>query len=143
MSERYFDELEVRDPDEREADLFQRLPDQIARAVEFAAGWAGHLGKIEPGAVRDRAALARLPVLRKSELMSAQRDEPPFGGFAAGKVSQMNRIFMSPGPIWEPQGEGADHRAGSSSTTAPARQAARCFPPASGTRKCRWRRSRR
>jgi phenylacetate-CoA ligase len=108
MSERYFDELEVRDPDEREADLFQRLPDQIARAVEFAAGWAGHLGKIEPGAVRDRAALARLPVLRKSELMSAQRDEPPFGGFAAGKVSQMNRIFMSPGPIWEPQGEGAD-----------------------------------
>ncbi|WP_306027902.1 phenylacetate--CoA ligase family protein [Stappia sp. MMSF_3263] len=108
MSAEHFDTLEIRDPDERDADLFARLPGQIAHAMANAPGWAAHLSGVDAAAVTDRAALARLPVLRKPELMAAQAGNPPFGGFAAAPVSAMGRIFMSPGPIWEPQGEGAD-----------------------------------
>lgn len=108
MSERYFDELETRDPAEREADLFARLPDQIAHAMAAAPGWARHLEGVDPAAVTSREALASLPVMRKSALLEAQGAAPPFGGLAAGPIQAMNRIFMSPGPIWEPQGEGRD-----------------------------------
>lgn len=108
MSAEHFDTLEIRDPDERDADLFARLSDQIGHAIANAPGWAAHLAGVDPAEVVDRAALARLPVLRKPDLMAAQAATPPFGGFAAAPVSAMGRIFMSPGPIWEPQGEGAD-----------------------------------
>lgn len=47
-------------------------------------------------------------MLRKSDLLAAQEAEPPLGGFAAGDFSTYKRIFMSPGPIWEPQGPEAD-----------------------------------
>jgi phenylacetate-CoA ligase len=108
MSEHHFDRLEGQDPDRREADLFARLPGQISHAMTNAPGWAAHLAGVDPQAVCDRAALASLPVLRKPDLMAAQEKAPPFGGFAAGDATSFARIFMSPGPIWEPQGEGDD-----------------------------------
>ncbi|GGF04800.1 AMP-binding protein [Stappia taiwanensis] len=108
MSAEHFDQLEIQDPDAREADLFARLPAQIAYAKDNAPGWAAHLAGIDAEAVSSREALAALPVLRKPELMAAQVQNPPFGGFAAGDPSAFGRIFMSPGPVWEPQGEGTD-----------------------------------
>ena len=111
MSE-FFDAAEVRDPAEREADLFVRLPAFIAGAMAKAPGWAAFLDGLDPATVTDRAALARLPVLRKSVLMAAQKALPPFGGFVAGAPGAFGRVFMSPGPIWEPQGAGADPWAG-------------------------------
>lgn len=104
MSAEHFDSLEIREPGERDADLFARLPGLVAHAMAQAPGWARHLEGCTPAALVDRAALARLPVLRKADLMAAQAAHPPFGGFAAAPVSAMGRIFMSPGPIWEPQG---------------------------------------
>ncbi len=104
----YFDELETRDPGEREAALFRRLPGAVAHAMEAAPGWAAFLQGIDPARIVDRAALAELPVLRKSALMAAQKADPPFGGFIAGAPGDYGRVFMSPGPIWEPQGAGPD-----------------------------------
>ncbi|WP_186397887.1 phenylacetate--CoA ligase family protein [Stappia sp. P2PMeth1] len=104
MSAEHFDSLEIREPGERDADLFARLPGLVAHAMAQAPGWARHLEGCTPTALVDRAALARLPVLRKADLMAAQAANPPFGGFATAPVSAMGRIFMSPGPIWEPQG---------------------------------------
>ncbi|SFK54634.1 phenylacetate-CoA ligase [Pseudovibrio ascidiaceicola] len=108
MGHQYFDELEIRSPEEREADLMARLPGQIAMAKSEASGWAKHLADVDPAEVTSREALAKLPVLRKSDLLAAQAEEPPLGGFAAGDFSTYKRIFMSPGPIWEPQGSEAD-----------------------------------
>ncbi|SDU36282.1 phenylacetate--CoA ligase family protein [Stappia sp. ES.058] len=108
MSNHHFDRLEGQDPDQREAGLFARLPGQISHAMTNAPAWADYLAGVAPDAIRDRAALADLPVLRKADLMAAQEKTPPFGGFAAGDASSFGRIFMSPGPIWEPQGEGDD-----------------------------------
>ena len=66
----HYDKLETRDPEERERDLLGRLPDLIALALS-APGWAEQLAGVDPNAVTSRAALAKLPVLRKSDLAGA------------------------------------------------------------------------
>jgi len=104
----YFDERDLQDPATREKNLFARLPALIARAKEGGAGWAAHLADIDPAVITDRSALAQLPVLRKNVLQAAQKANPPFGGFAIGEPKDFGRVFMSPGPIWEPQGLGID-----------------------------------
>jgi len=103
----HYDTLETRDPDDRERDFFVRLPDFIALAVS-APGWAKRLAGIEPYEVNSRAALARLPVLRKSDLVALQKEHPPFGGFNVTPPGRMRRLLVSPGPIFEPEGEGED-----------------------------------
>src|SRR6476660_5471368 len=104
----HFDSLETRDPAAREKDLFARLPAQIARAMS-APGCAKHLAGIEAKSVTDRAALAQLPLLRKSALLGLQKETPPFGGFNVTPPGKSKRLFMSPGPIFEPEGHGGDY----------------------------------
>ncbi|MFP1632172.1 phenylacetate--CoA ligase family protein [Zhengella sp. ZM62] len=104
----FFDGLETRDPAEREAALFATLPEFLARAMAAVPALARWLDGVDPAAVTSREALARLPVLRKSELLEMQRAEPPFGGFANMEALKGNRVFMSPGPLYEPQGIGPD-----------------------------------
>ena len=99
----HFDELETRDPKERESDLFGRLPGFLAQAASRAPGLAKWLEGVPLEAVNSPAALAALPVLRKSELMELQAGSPPFGGFADESALGGRRVFLSPGPIWEPE----------------------------------------
>src|SRR5580704_8568739 len=106
MTEHY-DALETRDPAEREADLFARLPDVLRKAMA-APAYAERLGGFDPATITSRAALARLPVLRKSELPALHRASPPFGGFVAGRPGTFGRLFTSPGPIFEPEPAHAD-----------------------------------
>ncbi len=108
MSDKMFDAREQVTPDQREAELFAKLPEFLAYAASAAAGWAEHLTGYELASVTDRSALARLPVLRKADLMQKQKELPPFGGFLAGGLEGVERVFMSPGPIWEPQAAGDD-----------------------------------
>src|SRR5712692_5410459 len=107
MRDNHYDELETRDLDERERDLFGRLPDLIALALS-APGWSKQLNGIDPNAVTSRASLAKLPVLRKSDLGERQRAHPPFGGFNVTPPGRARRLLMSPGPIFEPEGMGTD-----------------------------------
>ena len=100
-----FDALERRDPATRLAEEGAALSATLAHAVAHAPGMAAHLGDVDPASVTDRAALARLPVLRKSDLGAAQKAAPPFGGFAAGRT---RHAFQSPGPIYEPGGVEGD-----------------------------------
>ena len=104
----FFDDLESRPPEAREAELFSRLPGFLARAVDVAPGLARWLGGADLASLTSRAALGRLPVLRKAELMEMQAQNPPFGGFADPAQLGGGRIFMSPGPIWEPMGLAVD-----------------------------------
>ena len=104
----FFDELETLDHDQREEGLFSRLPAHLESAVKVAPGLARHLDGHDLSKVNSREALANLPVLRKAELMDAQTANPPFGGFANQDTLKGNRVFLSPGPIWEPQGLGVD-----------------------------------
>jgi phenylacetate-CoA ligase len=104
----FFDDLESRPHADREADLFRRLPGFLAKAARAAPGLGRWLDGHDLKTVNSREALARLPVLRKPELMEMQRADPPFGGFANPAALRGGRAFMSPGPIWEPQGLAAD-----------------------------------
>jgi phenylacetate-CoA ligase len=104
----YFDALETRDPEEREAALMAKLPAQVALAQDKATGFGAILTGIDAATVIDRAALAKLPITRKSELMNLQRAVPPFGGLNATPTSALRRVFLSPGPIADPQGQGKD-----------------------------------
>jgi len=98
---------ETRAPAERERDLLARLPALIDAALR-APGWRAHLGAVDARSITSRAALAQLPVLRKSDLVRLQREAPPFGGFAAEPLAHFGRLFSSPGPIYEPEGRGED-----------------------------------
>jgi phenylacetate-CoA ligase len=103
----HYDALETRAPEAREHDLFARLPD-ILRAAMTAPAYAERLKGIVPTDVSDRAALAQLPVLRKSELPALHNAALPFGGFVASRPGSFARLFTSPGPIFEPEGAHAD-----------------------------------
>lgn len=103
----FFDTLETRSADKRAADLARALPEQIARA-KSAAGYVRLLDAVDPAAVTSAEALAKLPVLRKSELGRAQAENPPFGGFTVKPAHGFAHIFQSPGPIYEPGGVDGD-----------------------------------
>src|SRR5262245_41632982 len=103
----FFDQLETRDPEQRELAQFNLLPDLIRHAMA-APGWAEHLKGVDSAAVASRETLARLPVLRKSSLHALQARRLPFGGFTTTPVAEVARVFMSPGPIFEPEGRGED-----------------------------------
>jgi phenylacetate-coenzyme A ligase PaaK-like adenylate-forming protein len=103
----HYDALETRHPAERENDLCGRLPNLIGRALG-APGWAEYLAGVDAKTVASRAALARLPVLRKADLVTLQKDNPPFGGFNVSAPGKAKRLLMSPGPIFELQSHGDD-----------------------------------
>ena len=113
MTSTHLDALETRAPAEREAALLAALPGQIAHARSASPAFAEILAGIDPAAITSRAALATLPVTRKSELLARQqagRAQNVFGGFSAiGFGAAMPRIFSSPGPMYEPEGTGRDY----------------------------------
>jgi len=98
---RFFDDLETRTPEARAADLAVALPAQIARA-QALAGYGDKLNGVDAAAVTSVAALASLPVLRKSDLGAAQTAGNPFGGLTTRPAHGFAHVFQSPGPIYEP-----------------------------------------
>ena len=111
----YFDALETRTPAEREAALMAALPRQIAHAQAHSAAMGEILAGVDAAAITSRAALAQLPVTRKSELLARQQasraaGRDAFGGFSAIRYgAAMPRLYASPGPIYEPEGTGRDY----------------------------------
>jgi len=109
----HFDALETREPAQREAALLQALPAQVAHAQRCSAAFADILRGVDAAGITSRAALAALPVTRKHQLLERQqasRASDPFGGFAAvGFGREMPRVFASPGPIYEPEGQHTDY----------------------------------
>ncbi len=101
---------ELSEKEMKRKSLFERLSTSQVQAYEQAPAIrhifdsAGML----PGDLRTAHDLARLPVFKKEQLLDYQRDNPPFGGFLAAKKEDISRIFVSPGPINEPQLKGED-----------------------------------
>ena len=101
MSE-FFDSLETRDPQERQQALIQSISTQIAHAKNKAPIYKTLLDDVDPDEITDIAAIANLPITRKSELIEQQQKSHPFGGYAAIAAPELAHIFASPGPIYEP-----------------------------------------
>jgi phenylacetate-CoA ligase len=117
------DPLALRDPAEREAALMAALPAQV-RAAQAVPALAATLAGIDAASINSRDALARVPVTHKQQLFERQQaaraagEADPFGGYsaigwrAAGMsraVRKARRVYQSPGPIYEPEGEAADY----------------------------------
>src|SRR5262249_6371540 len=92
----YFDRQEVRSAADRERCIFQALPGLLRHAIDNSPYYAEALTGVDPDIVTDRRALARIPVLRKSELIGLQQSGLPFGGLTATPVARLARIFASP-----------------------------------------------
>lgn len=116
----FFDALETRAPADREATLMASLPAHIRHAQSRTQAYASLLAGVNPDTITTREALATLPVVRKHELLerqqaSRQAGQDPFGGFSAigwkglVRAAGARRVFQSPGPIYEPEGQATDY----------------------------------
>ena len=99
----FYDELEIRSPEAREGSLMARLPKLVEHAISKAPGWAEMLVGVDPSVIHSRKALAKLPVFRKSDLKARQEKDPPFGGLTTIPPGKSGHLFMSPGPLFEPE----------------------------------------
>jgi len=73
---------------------------QNAPAIRYIMEQAG----VTTDDIKTVADLAKIPVTSKDTLQQWQQDNPPFGGFLAVTIRELKRIFLSPGPIYDPQG---------------------------------------
>ena len=113
----FYDALETRSREARQAALMAALPQQILHAQQASPAFAGILAGVDAAGVTSRAALARLPVTRKSELLALQQQHRApggsgnvFGGFSALAFgAAMPRVVASPGTLYEPEGTRRDY----------------------------------
>ena len=85
-------------------DIYKDIAQAYAAAANKAPGLKSRFtaAGFDPAAVTSVADLSRLPVMKKEELLKIQRKNPPFGGFLASDLKDVGRIYVSPGPIFEP-----------------------------------------
>lgn len=104
----HYDRLETRSAASRENALFRELRAVLKIARTRAPALREQIKGLDIDAIRRRADLAAIPVIRKSDLAQRQAGEPPFGGLAATRPGQLRRLLVSPGPIFEPEGHARD-----------------------------------
>ncbi|MGR3983660.1 MAG: phenylacetate--CoA ligase family protein [Gammaproteobacteria bacterium] len=105
----FFDELETRDAQTRETAMLAALAAQVRHAIDNAPAYASILAGVEPRDLTTFAALAELPLTRKSDVARLQQTAPPFGGLSARRPGELQYLFASPGPIYEPAAARADY----------------------------------
>ena len=105
---RFYDVLETRLPAEREQELLTALQVQLSH-VKTHTSWGALLQEVVPQDIKTPTDMARIPVLRKSDLKGLQEKQKPFGGLVAAKWSQIRYIFSSPGPLYEPESYRSDY----------------------------------
>lgn len=106
MTAAIYDAAEARTPEAREENQLARLNAMIARMQATQPYWAARLAGAGP--LASLSELAALPVLRKSELVELQGGDAPFGGLNGNPVASLRRLFLSPGPIFDPEGRAPD-----------------------------------
>ena len=100
----FFDELEVMPAETREKYLNQRLSQAVDHAYRNAPATKEIFDKarVKPTQIRTIKDLEGVPIIRKTDLIELQRANPPYGGFLAVSPEDVDRVFISPGPIYEP-----------------------------------------
>lgn len=102
MTPYHFDDRETRSDEQRSEDLARELPLQIAHAKTNTQGYQESLADIDPKAITDHAALATLPVMRKTQMLAGGDGDVPLKRFIARPYDSIQNIYQSPGPIYEP-----------------------------------------
>lgn len=101
----YYNDLETMSPAERGKYLDEKLAAHVAHAYRHAPAARKLLDDagVDPSQITTVKDLEKLPVTRKPELIDMQKADLPYGGVAAIPVEQVERVFISPGPIYEIQ----------------------------------------
>ncbi|MEL6962149.1 MAG: phenylacetate--CoA ligase family protein, partial [Pseudomonadota bacterium] len=105
----FYDRLEVRSADDRDRSLLTALPGFLQQAIENADAVASQLDGIDPKAIDSFERLAELPIRRKNDLIEQQENSPPFAGLNGTPIERLAKVFVSPGPIFEPEGARSDY----------------------------------
>ena len=108
LDSEYYDELEIRDPEEREILLFEALERHLRATKEDSPYFGETFKDIGPGDVKSRADMVKLPITRKSDLPALQKKDPPLAGMTNIAPSNFLRLYQSPGPPYEGEAEGND-----------------------------------
>ena len=91
--------------------IFNRfLADVVEALYENAPGFRRRVdgAGLTPAGLLTVADLSKLPILRKDDLLTLQKEDPPFGGLLAIPISELRRVFQSPGPLYEPEPDRVD-----------------------------------
>ncbi len=105
----FYDQRECRTPPQREQELCKQVLAQLIHAKNNTPAYADILRDIDLDALKTLDDIESLPITRKSALLSLQQENPPFGGFVSVPVSELDYVFVSPGPIFEPQSRRPDY----------------------------------
>ena len=108
LDSEYYDELEIRDPEERDILLFEALGRHLRATKEDSPYFGEYFKDIGPDDVKSRADLVKLPITRKSDLSGLQKDGPPLAGMTNIAPSNFLRLYQSPGPTYEGEADGND-----------------------------------
>ena len=100
----FFDELERMPPETREKYHNQQLSQTVEHAYRHAPAVKAIFDKagVSPDQISTVKDLEKLPITRKTDLMELQKKSPPYGGFLTIPSEDVDRVFLSPGPIYEP-----------------------------------------
>ena len=84
--------------------IYTEIAKNYAKAAKVASGLKARFDTagFDVAGLSSLADLSCLPVMKKEELLTLQRENPPFGGFLAADPRKLSRIYVSPGPIFEP-----------------------------------------
>ena len=108
-ADEFYDDLEIRDPEQREDQLMAQLSAQLAHAKANTSHYAEAFADLDTASINSREALATLPVTRKSDLAALQKKNPPLGGINTVPLSELSHIFASPGGLYEPDADRKDY----------------------------------
>ncbi len=108
LDSEFYDELEIRDPSERDLVMYEAIGRHIQSAKENAPYFEALFKDIGPGDVKTRADLQKLPITRKSDLAELQKKDPPLAGMTTIAPGNFIRVYQSPGPVYEGEAEGND-----------------------------------
>jgi phenylacetate-CoA ligase len=100
----YGEPSEFMSPKERQDYLEERLRRIVDYAYRNAPTVKSKLDQagLSPSDMRTIKDLEKIPVTRKEELIELQRENPIFGGFLTVPMESLGRIYVSPGPIFDP-----------------------------------------
>ncbi len=100
----YQTEKETMTKEQREAYLKEKLSDILRYGYRYSKAIRSRLDTmgLKPKVIKDLKDLEELPITKKADLVTAQKGDPPFGGFEILHRKGLRRIYLSPGPVFEP-----------------------------------------
>jgi len=101
----YFDkEKETWSKEKREAYLREKVSEILHYGYRHSKAIHSMFEKVGwmPDEIKSLKDLEKLPITKKADLVNAQKENPPFGGFEVPSEAGVRRVYISPGPVFEP-----------------------------------------